>query len=169
MLSFVIAMSKNRVIGVKNQLPWRLPRDLKFFSQVTDGGVVIMGSKTFESLPPSHKPLPNRVNIVLTREDRQFEGAITAHTLDEAIEMAKTKSTKDEYFVIGGGQVFAQALPIADRIYLTIVDTVIENGEAFFPELNDADWDIKEIGHFEKDAKHQYDGTWYVYDRRKDG
>lgn len=168
MVSIIVATSKNRVIGVGNQLPWHLPKDLKFFHQTTHGAPVIMGSNTFVSIPATYRPLPNRTNIVLSRNhDKEYPGAKVAHTLDEALNLANAEG-KDEIFIIGGGQVFASALPKADRVYLTIVDVELKNGEVFFPELDPKDWQIKELGRFEKDDKHAYGGIWYQYDRIKE-
>jgi dihydrofolate reductase len=167
MISIVVAMSRNRVIGVKNQLPWHLPKDLKHFKVLTTGKPVVMGSRTYESIPERLRPLPGRTNIVLTRDTkRHYDGAITVHTIEEALEAAK-KDQAREICIIGGGQVFASALPRVDRIYLTIVDTEIENGETFFPELHEKDWTITSLGHFKQDEKHAFSGTFYQYDRRK--
>lgn len=165
-ISFVVAMANNRVIGVKNRLPWHLPADLEHFKRLTQGHPVIMGSKTFESLPASQQPLPKRTNIVLTRDSaKQFKGAITTTSLAEAIQRAGTSPSGDQVFIIGGAQIFQLAIPLTNRIYLTVVDTKVANGDAFFPELDNARWREKELGRFAKDAKHQFSGRFLVFDR----
>ena len=134
MLSLIVAMSENRVIGVENRLPWHIPEDLKRFRKITTGHPIIMGRKTYESIG---KPLPNRTNIVITRNrDYREEGVVTCFSLKEAIEWASRAPGSDEVFVIGGGEIFKEALPIADRIYLTEVNWPFD-GDAFFPEFNE--------------------------------
>jgi dihydrofolate reductase len=124
---FIVAMTEARVIGYRNQLPWRLPQDLKRFKQITSGNTVIMGRKTFESIG---RPLPNRKNIVLTRDPRfRAEGVLVCHDWDSLD--AHIQGTA---FVIGGGEIFAQALPRLRRLYLTVIYKDFE-GDAFFPDL----------------------------------
>jgi dihydrofolate reductase len=136
-LSLIAAMARNRVIGLHNRLPWRLPADMKRFRELTTGHAIIMGRKTFDSLA---RPLPNRTNIVVTR-DRAFrpDGATVAHSVEEAVARA---GTDREIFVIGGEQIYRQTLPVADRLYLTLVDSEFE-GDAWFPEYEPEEW--KEI------------------------
>lgn len=129
-ISLIAALSENRVIGKDNKLPWHLPEDLRHFKEVTSGHPVIMGRKTFESIG---RLLPKRHNIVVSRDSSYVvEGATMAHSLEQALEIAKNYD-QNEIFIIGGGQIFKQSLPLADRLYLTIVHTEIE-GDAFFPE-----------------------------------
>ncbi|MBY0369224.1 dihydrofolate reductase [bacterium] len=127
-LDFIVAMTRERVIGRDNQLPWRLPEDLKHFKRVTSGHTVIMGRKTFDSMG---RALPNRKNIVLTR-DRSFqaEGVTVCHSWEE-VEKARGS---EQCFVIGGGEIFQSALPRLRRLYLTVIDENIP-GDAHFPEL----------------------------------
>ena len=135
MLSIIAALSRNRVIGKDNQLPWRLPADLKHFKAVTLGKPVIMGRKTFESIG---KPLPGRDNIVVSR-DPQYQadgGIVVAHSLDEAL--AHTHAAA-EVMLIGGAQLYAQALPRAQRLYLTLIHADID-GDAHFPDYDPAAW-----------------------------
>src|SRR4051812_41681791 len=116
-LSAVVAMSQNGVIGVQGQLPWRLPEDLKWFKKVTSGHSIIMGRKTFESIG---RVLPNRENIIISRDSQyQVQGAIVVSSLEGAIELCQGKS--DEIFIIGGMQIYQLALPKLDRIYLTTI------------------------------------------------
>lgn len=139
-VSLIAALSENRVIGKGNSLPWHIPEDLKHFKEVTSGHPVIMGRKTFESIG---RLLPKRLNIVVSRDEQYVvEGATMARSLDQALEIAKNYD-REEVFVIGGGQIFGQAMSVADRLYLTIVHTEIE-GEAFFPDYSEFNKIIEE-------------------------
>lgn len=143
-ISMIAALSTNRVIGVEGKLPWYLPEDLKFFKTVTSHKPVIMGRATFDSIG---KPLPNRFNIVITRNpDFSHPGVRISPSLPEALEMAKGHAEIDgidEVMVIGGGQIYAAAMPYADHLYLTRVDVDIE-GDTFFPEFNTNEWSLAE-------------------------
>ncbi len=135
-VSIVVACADNHVIGINNQMPWHIPEDFKHFKTVTMGKPCIMGRKTFESILASlGKPLPGRLNIVISRNNAQYSGALTVKDIDEAIEQA-TKSDSDEICIVGGGQIYTQALEhnLVDRIYLTRVHQSPE-GDAFFPAL----------------------------------
>ena len=121
----------NRVLGKNNELLWNIPEDMKHFRETTRGHAVIMGSKTFASL--GNKPLPNRTNIVISRNpDLKAEGVFVTDTMEKALEIAKQHES-EEIFNIGGGQIYTLGLPYADRLYLTLVDTDVE-GDAYFPE-----------------------------------
>lgn len=137
-ISLVAAMARNRVIGAGNRLPWHISDDLKRFKRLTIGAPVIMGRRTHESiLERTGKPLPGRRNIVVTRQPgARWEGCEVARSLDEAITLA---GDAPEVFVIGGGELYAAALPRADRLYLTLIEADYA-GDAFFPELDSADW-----------------------------
>jgi dihydrofolate reductase len=160
-ISLVVAASENNVIGKDNRLLWHLPNDMKFFKNTTWGMPVIMGRKTFESLG---KPLAGRTNIVMTR-DQQWSAAGTKVSADmeAAMKLAADTDAK-EVFVIGGGEIFKQALPQANRVYLTRVHTNIE-GDAFFPELKTSEWKLLTQHDFEPDAKHQYGYSFQVWQR----
>lgn len=133
-LTLVAAMARNNVIGIDNTLPWHLPEDLKHFKAVTLGKPVIMGRKTFDSIG---RPLPGRLNIVITRQlDWQHDGVSVAHSLQDALEMA---GAVEEVCVIGGANLYAQALPLADRMCLTHIDLDIA-GDAHFPRWSAAEW-----------------------------
>ena len=136
-IALVVAMAENRTIGKGGTLPWRIPEDMKWFREITMGKPCIMGRKTWESLPK--RPLPARTNIVVTR-DRFYgaEGAVVVASLDEAIAAAALER-REEIIVIGGAQIYAEALPRADRIYLTRVHAAVD-GDAFFPEIEEARW-----------------------------
>lgn len=132
-LSIIAAMSENRVIGNENKLVWNIPEELKRFRELTSGHPIIMGRKTHESIG---RVLPNRTNIIITRDkDYKVEGAIIVHSLEEAIELARAQPGSDEIFVIGGGQIYQQAIPLADRIYLTVVEGNYQ-GDTFFPDYS---------------------------------
>lgn len=131
-VSLIAAMAKNRVIGSKNQLPWHLPEDLKRFKALTLGHPILMGRKTFESIG---KPLPGRENVVLSRQkDLQIEGVLVLGSLPQALDYFR-KENRKEIFIIGGAEIYRQALPLADRIYLTEIDQSFE-GDAFFPDFS---------------------------------
>lgn len=144
-------MARNRVIGRENKLPWHLPADLQHFKQLTTGKPIIMGRKTWESLPGL---LPNRRHIVVTRQpDYQARGAETAASLDLAIKLA---GDVDEVMIVGGATLYKLALPLADRLYMTLVDADI-NGDATFPEFNLSQW--REVARDDQpsDKKNRYD------------
>ena len=133
----VVARAANGVIGNRGRIPWRLPEDIRRFKQLTLGKPCIMGRKTWESLPK--RPLPGRANIVVTRDTAyRAEGALVAASLDEAIDRA-AREAPGEIAIIGGAQIYVEALARADRIYLTRVHETVE-GDTFFPVLDDAQW-----------------------------
>lgn len=137
MISLVVAMTEARVIGIENRLPWSIPEDLKRFKKITSGHPIIMGRKTFESIG---RPLPQRTNIIITRQrDYRAEGTVSCFSLQEALDWAAKAPGADEIFVIGGGEIFREALPLADRIYLTQVEWPFE-GDAFFPTFREEDF-----------------------------
>lgn len=140
-MSLIVAMSDNRVIGRNNAMPWHLPEDLKFFKRVTMGKPVIMGRNTYESIG---KPLPGRDNIVITRNpDYQVDGVHVVGSVQEAIELSGQLTAPDseaEMMVIGGAQIFELTLPLADRIYLTELHTKIA-GDVFFPQFPREQWE----------------------------
>lgn len=138
-LVLVCAMAQNRVIGRNNAIPWDLPEDRKHFVEVTRGHAIIMGRATWDSLG---RPLPRRRNIVVTRQrELAIEGVEVANSLGEALALAR--QTDPEPRVIGGGQLYAQALPLATRIYLTVLDDTVE-GDSHFPELDEQQWECRE-------------------------
>lgn len=155
MISIIVAVAENGAIGKDNQLLWRLSADLKQFKALTTGHVIIMGRKTFDSIG---KPLPNRTNIVVSRQKSVSadEAVLVASSLQEAIKLAYQVKGDDEVFIIGGGNIYEQALELTDKIYLTEVKANIE-GDTFFPKLNADEW--KEVARqaYEKDEKNDYD------------
>jgi dihydrofolate reductase len=159
-VSLIAAMAENRAIGLDGALPWRLPRDMRHFKELTTGHTVIMGRKTYDTLP---RPLPNRRNIVITR-DRSYQatGADVFHNLSNALLAA---SEDGEVFVAGGAQVYALALPSADRIHLTVVHAVLQ-GDTFFPEFAMSDWRLQEDIRYDSDEKHLHSYSFRLYERR---
>ena len=137
MISLIAAVAQNRAIGQNNQLLWHLPEDMRHFRETTRGKTVLMGRKTWDSLPAAFRPLPGRRNIVLTRDpDYVAPGAEVCHSLEEALGLA---GDNDEVFVIGGAEIYRQALPLAQRLYLTEVSET-RQGDVFFPEISALDW-----------------------------
>lgn len=137
-ISLVVACADNNVIGIKNAMPWHISEDFQHFKAITLGKPCIMGRKTFESILASlGKPLPGRVNIIVSRKNYQHAGALTCKDLTEAIDQA-AKTDADEICIIGGAQIYAQAIDLADKIYLTRVHQSPE-GDAFFPVLG-SEW-----------------------------
>lgn len=151
-------MGKNRAIGNAGKIPWHLPADLAHFKSLTMGHPVIMGRKTYESIG---KPLLGRQNIVVTRQVGYLaEGCIMVTSLEDAVEIAQG----DEVFIIGGAEIYRQALPLADRVYLTVVDEEF-TADAYFPELNEKDWRRTEIIQGTKDEKNPYNHTFLTFER----
>jgi dihydrofolate reductase len=138
-ISLIVALARNHAIGLNNKMPWHLPEDLKYFKRVTLGKPVIMGRNTFESIG---RPLPGRPNIVISRNaNYPAQGITLVHSLDAALAVAQTLLTPEqpEVMVIGGAQIYAQALPLAHRLYLTEVDAAPE-ADAFFPQFDRGQW-----------------------------
>lgn len=135
-VSLVVAMAENNVIGKDGDLPWHIPADLKHFKAVTMGKPIVMGRRTYESIG---RPLPGRLNIVVTRDpSRQWDGVETVQSLPDALDRAAADGA-EEIMVIGGGDLYRAALPLAQRIYLTRVHEVVD-GDTVFPALDSADW-----------------------------
>lgn len=161
MITLVAAIDKNNVLGKENTMPWHLPADLVRFKKLTTGHPIIMGRKTYDSIG---KPLPERTNIVLTRADIEIEGCVVVHSIEEAVEKAKQES--EQIFVIGGAQIFALTLPLADRLDLAFVDTEVEGADVFFPEYDLAQWkEIYKDTH-KADEKNEFDIEWVIYERK---
>ncbi|UCD25789.1 MAG: dihydrofolate reductase [Gemmatimonadota bacterium] len=162
MVSIIAAVAENRVIGAGNGLPWRLPEDMRHFKRLTTGHTVVMGRKTFETLP---KPLPNRRNVVVTRDlSYRAAGAEVVHSLSEALNLV---SEEDDVFIAGGGEIYRMALPVADRLYLTVVHTEAV-GDTLFPEFPDEDWELIEDIRNHPDEQHAFPYSFRQYRRRKE-
>ena len=159
MISLIVAASRNGVIGANNRLPWHLPADLKRFKQLTMGHPILMGRKTFESIGT---PLPGRTNLVITRQkDFQCCGATVVHSLEEGFRICD-RETEREIFVIGGAEIFRQALPFADRIYLTRIEKDFEGDVRLF-EIDPAIWKETSREEFLSDPLPY---TFLTYDRK---
>ncbi len=159
MISIIVAVAENGVIGDRNTLLWHISEDLRRFKRLTTGHPVVMGRKTCESLG---RPLPNRRNVVITRSEIQIAGCEVVHSLDEALALFPAD---EEVFVIGGAQIYAEALPIADRFYLTRVHRDYE-GDTRFPDWNPAEWRLVASERFERGAEYPYPFTFETYERR---
>jgi dihydrofolate reductase len=161
-ISIIVAASLNHVIGVKNKLPWRLSADLKYFKQLTTGHTIVMGRKTFDSIG---KALPNRENIVVTKNSSfRHEGIIVKHSIDEAFNYCKNHN---DVFIIGGDTIYQQTIAFANTIYLTKVHTMIDDGDAFFEELNSNEWSLIKSESHKRDEKNEFDFTFEVYQRNQ--
>lgn len=159
-LSIIAAMALNRVIGRDNRLPWHLPNDLKHFKALTLGKPMLMGRKTWESLPGI---LPGRRHIIISRNPNyQATGAELATDLDAAIRLA---GPVEEVMLVGGAQLYTQALPLADRLYLTLVKATLD-GDAFFPEFDQSSWQLRGEEDHQADARHAYGYSFMEYRRK---
>jgi dihydrofolate reductase len=161
-ISVIVAIAENNAIGKDNQLLWHLSDDLKRFKRLTTGHTVIMGRNTYLSLP--NGALPNRRNIVITdRPDEIFEGCEMARSIDEALELA---GDTDECFVMGGGMVYQQMMPVAGRLYLTKVHQSFD-ADTFFPEIDFSEWEALESESVGAGGKNEFPHTFVKYKRRK--
>jgi dihydrofolate reductase len=161
-ITLVVAASENNAIGLNNQLLWHLPKDMRFFKNTTWGMPILMGRKTFESM--SSKPLNGRLNIIITRNKNWVSEEVTVvHTMEEAIALA-TKFSYNELLVIGGGEIYEMALPLAQKIWLTRVHTTIE-GDVYFPTLN-ADWELVSSTQNTADEKHAFSFDFECWKRK---
>ncbi len=164
-ISLIAACSTNRVIGVDNDLPWHVPADMRFFMRTTKGHHVIMGRKTFESLGV---PLKNRTNIVVTRDPFFIaSGVLVTHGISEAVDLA-IDGDESEVFIIGGGEIYKQSMNLADKIYLTEIDTFIDEGDAFFPEIDPEEWDLAFEDPHDADDRNEFAYTFKTFLRKKE-
>lgn len=164
MISLIVAVADNNVIGKDNALIWHLPADMKFFREKTTGHCIITGRKNYESIPEKFRPLPNRTNIVITRQpDYRAPGAVIVGSVEAAIEKAK-QSGDNEIFIIGGAEIFRQSLSYADRIYLTVIHHSFE-GDVFFPELNMQEWKEMSCVAGPVDEKNKYPHDYITLDK----
>ena len=157
-ISLIVAFTQNRVIGEDNQMPWHLPRDLAWFKRNTLNKPVIMGRKTFESIG---RPLPNRNNIVLSRQPFIYDGVQWADSLQTALSFCENEA---EVMIIGGGELFKQSLPMADKLYLTEIQTALD-GDTFFPQIDFNQWKIVEEEYTQADEKNAYACRFMVLEK----
>ena len=161
-VSLLVAMDENRGIGRDNRLPWHISTDLKRFKILTMGHHLIMGRKTFESIG---RPLPGRTMIVMSRNPAfRPEGGFVAPSLDAALDLARSRD-EEEAFIIGGGEIFSQALPIAGRIYLTKVHGTVQ-ADVFFPLIDEEGWIVKETSIHPTGPKDEFPHTFFILDRK---
>lgn len=164
-LSVIVAMAHNRVIGLNNQMPWHLPADLAWFKKNTLNKPVIMGRKTFESIG---RPLPNRHNIVISRQIESIDNKISnvswVKSIDEAISLAQ-KQQPDEVFIIGGGNIYQQVLPLIDRLYLTHIDAELQ-GDTYFPDYLPEQWQVIYQQDHQADEKNSYPYQFQILQRK---
>lgn len=161
MISFILAMDENRVIGKDNQLPWHLPEDLKFFKQVTMGHPIAMGRKTHESIG---RILPGRENIIITRQPNfKCEGCTVFYSVQEFVNYCRKQN--DEIFVIGGAEIFKETFQYADRLYITMIHEKFE-GDTFFLEFDESEWELNSSEKGIKNDKNPYDYEFRIYQRK---
>lgn len=163
--SIIVARADNRVIGKNNELIWHMPHDLKYFKETTSGHYVLMGRKSFESVG---KPLPNRLNIIITRNpDYAAEGALVVHSLKDALVLAEQQK-QQEVFILGGGEIYRQALEqqLVDRIYLTEIKDSFE-GDTYFPELDENQWQETHREEYQADHKNPHDYAFVTLEKKR--
>ncbi|MFN8310865.1 MAG: dihydrofolate reductase [Chitinophagales bacterium] len=163
-ITFVVAAGEGNEIGANGNLLWHLPRDMQFFKETTLGHAVLMGRKTYESLPPKFRPLPGRTNIVLTRQQIALEGAIVVNDLTAAIKVAEQLGEK-ELMVIGGGEIYRCLFPFCNKICLTRVHARFPEADTFLPELNDVEWRLVSKAFHASDQKNSFDMDFIIYER----
>lgn len=164
-VALVAAVSRNGVIGRNGGLAWKISDDLKRFRAITLGKPVIMGRKTYDSIG---RPLPDRVNIVITRRAAEIEGVLVAASVEEALRLgfeAAAHLDTDEICVIGGAEIYGQALPLATRLYLTEVEADVD-GDTFFPPIDPGAWSRREAGRAERSSRNEHSAGFFVLDRR---
>ncbi|HWZ03909.1 MAG TPA: dihydrofolate reductase [Mucilaginibacter sp.] len=159
-VSQVVAISENHVIGKDNKLLWYLPNDLKHFKEITTGHTVIMGRKTYDSVG---KPLPRRRNIIITRQAIAIEGCEVVNSIEAALALC---TGEDEVFIVGGAEIYKQSMHLTDRIYLTIVHKEFE-GDSFFPEINKSEWNEVFREDHQPDEKNLIPYSFITFEKRK--
>jgi dihydrofolate reductase len=166
-VALIAAIGKNRELGRGNQLLWKLHSDMVFFKQTTLDHWVIMGRKSFESLPPKFRPLPQRTNVVITR-DRNFthEGTLVFHNIHEALSAA-SEAHQNKVFIIGGGEIYSQSLAsnCIDEMYLTHVDAAFSDADVWFPNFDSTSWKSEVLNQFTADASNEHAGVISHYVR----
>lgn len=162
MISLLVAMGRNHVIGFENDMPWHLPNDLKYFKEKTTGQSIIMGRKTFEAIG---RVLPNRETIILTRGASDFPDDVKViNDIDTILKWNKQNPTK-EYFIVGGGNIYKQLLPYADRMYITLIDESFD-GDTVFPNFPEEKWTLTSKEKGIRDEANPYDYHFLQYDRK---
>ncbi len=163
-ISLIAARTQNGVIGKNNDLPWHLPDDMKYFMQTTSAHYVVMGRKNYDSIPEKFRPLPNRTNIVVTRQiGFSAPHCTVVHALTDAITLAE-KNNQHELFIIGGSEIYQLAMPYASRLYLTEIQTELE-GDTFFPSFDKTQWSETSRKHHPADDRHRFAFDFVIYEK----
>ena len=165
-ISLIVAVAENGVIGKNNRLPWHLPTDMKYFKDVTMGHCVIMGRKNYDSIPLKYRPLDGRTNIVVTRQkDFVAEKCIVVNSIEEALSEAKNRK-ETEVFIIGGADIYKQTIDAAHKIYYTRIHRTFE-GDAFFPKIDEGKWKLSSKKDINADEKNKIPFSFCVYQKQK--
>lgn len=170
-ISHIVAVSTNWVIGKNNRLPWKMPSDAKYFHDITMGHEVIMGRKNYEA---NRKALPGRTNIVITRQENFHpQDALVVKSIEEALGLASNLNAPDsmhphEVFIVGGGEIYRQTLSLVNRIYITIIDTLIE-GDTYYPEIDLSDYSILSEEKHLADENNPHNWTYYILEQEQTG
>ncbi|WP_249871821.1 dihydrofolate reductase [Oceanobacillus saliphilus] len=162
MISLLVAMDKNHVMGLDNGMPWHLPKDLRFFKEKTTGNTIIMGRKTYNSIG---RALPNRRNVVVTRSNGEFPENVEVIDNLQTVKEWNLAKPEEEYFIIGGGNIFSQVIDIADRMYITWIDESFD-GDTYFPNFPEEEWILTSKVKGEKNDTNPYDYYFLQYDRK---
>ncbi len=161
-VSAIVAVAKDNVMGKNNDIPWYLPADLKYFKATTLNRHIIMGRKTFTSIG---RPLPKRTNIVITRQPFFIAtGCVITNSIEQALEMAYDNN-EEEVFIIGGGEIYKQSMEYWDRLYLTEVDLEVEGGDTFFPEIDFSNWNHIVKDSYQPDEKNEHSYTFNIFEK----
>ena len=165
-ISLIVAVTENMVIGKDNKLAWHLPDDMNYFSNMTKGHSIIMGRKNWESIPEKYRPLPDRKNIIVTRNNNfKYNGAIIVNSIEKAIEEARS-SEDEEIFIIGGGEIYKLGFKYVDKLYITEINAEVK-GNTYFPEWDKKYWnEISRISH-PSDKKHPYSFDYVIYKKNE--
>lgn len=166
-ISIVVAVSDNNAIGAGGALLWRLPKDMEYFKKVTTGHHVLMGRKTWDSIPAKFRPLPDRINIIVTRQkDFKADGALVVDSVEEGIELAQ-KAGEKELMVIGGGEIYKQVFAKTDKIYLTKVHATFIDADAFAPDILSNEWRTLSNESHLADERHKYQFDFIVLEKER--
>jgi dihydrofolate reductase len=167
-ISLIVAMGKNREIGRNNDLMWHLGEDMRFFKRTTLRHYIIMGRKNFESIPAKYRPLPERINIIISRNaDYMYEECYTCTSLDEALELARDNG-EEKVFIIGGGQIYKMAMDaqVVNEMYITHVNASFDNADVFFPEFDENNWSKELLLSVPADSENEYAFETYRYEKK---
>lgn len=166
-VSLIVAMDSNRGIGKNNDLMWHLPADMNFFKETTKGQIVVMGRKNYDSIPEKYRPLPNRLNVILTRnKDFKAENCLVFNSLNDCLDHFKDEKER-KVFIIGGGEIYKMALEsnFLDEMYITYVNGVFD-ADTFFPKFDESEWKMQVIGSQSLDEKHKFSFEIHRYLRK---